>query len=129
MAVDINKDYITLAGWEDLDDDDQQVSLTTPTTTVHGFELTKELRKKQYQDDGTIKTKHLISESHASTQESMTTNTTLPANLQSLLTILNDPHMAAQVRAILDQQNSNPNLIPVDKPCRQTRNYLSHEPS
>ena len=111
-AIDIDDDYITLAGWEDLDDDDQPVTSSAPTTTVHGFALTNKLGKNQYQDDGTIKTKQLVPESDEATQASTTTNTTSPANLQSLLAILDDPDTAAQVRAILDQQNPNPNPNP-----------------
>ena len=107
-AIDIGDDYIALAGWEDLDDDDQPDTSSTPTTTVHGFSLTSELGKNQYHDDGTIKTKQLVPESDSSTQASTTTNNTSPANLQSLLAILDDPDMAAQVRAILDQQKPNP---------------------
>ena len=82
--------------------------------------------KNQYQDDGTIKTKQLVPESDASTQASTTTNTTSPANLQSLLAILDDPDMAAQVRPILDQQNNNPNPNPNPSPV-ETHYHLSHE--
>ena len=51
-------DYTKLTGWEDLDKDLNEPS-SAPATTVHGFEIvTDNLGQNQYQDDGTIKTKH-----------------------------------------------------------------------
>ena len=108
--IEIDDDYINLEGWEDLDDDNQPA--TTTATTVHGFELSAELGKNQYRDDGTIKTKHFVLETdNYSTQDTTATDDDkqFSNNLQSLLAMLNDPQTAAQVRTILDHQSSTTN--------------------
>ena len=83
------------------------MATTTNPTTVHGFELAPTLGKNQYQDNGTIKTKHFALKSdNNSTQESTTTptsNNSSPLNLQSLLALLKDPQMAQQVWTALSQ--------------------------
>ena len=104
--IEIDDDYINLEGWEDLDDDDQPA--TTTATTVHGFKLSAELGKNQYQ----IKTKHFVLETNnKSTQDTTATNDDKkpPNTLQSWLAMLNDPQIAAQVCTILDQQPSTTN--------------------
>ena len=71
-----------------------------------------EVGKNQYQDDGTIKTKHFISETdNNSSQDTTATddNKQPPNNLQSLLAMLNDSQTAAQVYMILDQQSATMN--------------------
>ena len=133
--IDIDEDYINLDGWEDLDDDDQ-IATTSKPTTVHGFELAPTLGKNQYQDDGTIKTKHFALESdNNSTQESSTTptsNNSSPPNLQSLLALLKDPQMAQQVRTALSQtvaqqptsEDAHPALSPTE--ARQPTSENAH---
>ena len=71
--IDINKDYINLDGWEDLDNNDQQMATTTNPTTDHGFKITPTLGKNQYQDGNTIKRKHFALKPDNSTQDSTTT--------------------------------------------------------
>ena len=130
--IDFDDAYINLDGWEDLDDDDQQTVTTTNPTTVHGFEISSTLGKNQYQDDGTIKTKHFaLDTDNNSTQESTKTpnsNDNPSTNLQSLLELLKDPQTAEQVRTILQQteaqpsttEDTNPTVTPTKSPATTT---------
>ena len=101
--IEIDDDYINLAGWEDLDDDNSHTAAKT-NTTVHGFEIVpNNLGKNQYHDDGTIKTKHFL----ANTSSTGTTTTTpTPPDITALLSLLQDPKTSEQVRAALNQQDS-----------------------
>ena len=90
-------DYTELTGWEDLEEDLNN-STTAPATQVHGFEIiTDNLGQNQYQDDGTIKTRHF----QASIQQ--TSNNSEPEDPATAITNLlqTNPSMSAQLLAFI----------------------------
>ena len=89
--------YTKLTGWEDLEEDLND-STTPPATQVHGFEIvTDNLGQNQYQDDGTIKTKHF----QVSTQQ--TGNNSEPEDPTTAITNLlhTNPSMSAQLMTFI----------------------------
>ena len=88
-----NTDYIELTGWEDLEDDIPD-SDSAPATTVHGF---SNLGQHQYQDDGTIKTKHF------QTPELSNPDNPNPENQDPILVLCSS---VSQLRSTAQQQRA-----------------------
>ena len=115
-------DYTELAGWEDLEEDIPD-SESAPATTVHGFSIVaNNLGQNQYQDDGTIKTKHF------QTSEQSNLDNPNPENQDPATTITNllatNPSMSAQlmefIRKMTAQANQESQAVPQDSTQDET---------